>query len=479
MGLGCTTVRARVRECHLALRIDEGRFHFVSDGGWSDEDGMARLPRGSQGRQPLHRRWPIEDWEDEACGALQSSDGTWVASAYPAFGLTRISSTDQISSRKIHASIRTLFSGRSSITRGHELRVRRLASSGRGAVRGSLFVYEESNPFPVDPITGSGTSFLLEFLTYRDFGPELRGYVWYVRTRTAGGAEKWKGGGQLYQARQGLVHAQAQFGPHIGAGDTEVQVALGAYDMCNNWCEYGEPDPSCHSHAPLFDQVRVFRVDAVDPQWVINDYRCWQTTSPKRAESARRTTRVATWRWNPAFDESQHSAGRFDGGRRFRPGRARRGRHGRTSGKCGLRLRQSDRSFRNSHSRGKTVLSSNPPITGRTGGEPYTGIPRWPFVAGIAPTGWDAYRMDKTYYRSGSTWKTVANTFCCDLMDLGSGPTGPHYKHANENIAANVGIFQPGDVINYILAAKNTADQWSYMYRTYNGQETGPDEQPG
>jgi FlgD Ig-like domain len=119
---------------------------------------------------------------------------------------------------------------------------------------------------------------------------------------------------------------------------------------------------------------------------------------------------------------------------------------------------------------GKSGLAIQSPDNRAYGGEPYTGILRWPFVAGVAPTGWDAYRMDKTYYRSGSTWKTVANTFCCDLMDLGSGPTGPHYKHSNENVAANTGIFAPGDVIHYILAAKNLNNQWSYMYRTTNGQ---------
>jgi hypothetical protein len=55
-------------------------------------------------------------------------------------------------------------------------------------------------------------------------------------------------------------------------------------------------------------------------------------------------------------------------------------------------------------------------------------------------------------------------------MDLGSGATGPHYKHVNENVAANVGLFVPGDVINYVLAAKNTLNQWSYYTRTFKGQ---------
>jgi hypothetical protein len=96
-----------------------------------------------------------------------------------------------------------------------------------------------------------------------------------------------------------------------------------------------------------------------------------------------------------------------------------------------------------------------------------TGFLRWPYVAAVSPAGWNAYRFDYTQTNSGGR---VTNGYCCDLMDLGSGATGPHYKHANENVAANVGCFVPGDVINYVLAAKNLNNQWSYYTRTFKGQ---------
>jgi hypothetical protein len=52
-------------------------------------------------------------------------------------------------------------------------------------------------------------------------------------------------------------------------------------------------------------------------------------------------------------------------------------------------------------------------------------------------------------------------------MDRGSGP---HAKHANENVPANIGIFRPGDVINYFFAAKNASGVWSYFSKSNKGQ---------
>jgi len=40
-------------------------------------------------------------------------------------------------------------------------------------------------------------------------------------------------------------------------------------------------------------------------------------------------------------------------------------------------------------------------------------------------------------------------------------------------VAANTGIFAPGDVVNYFFGAKNTTNQWAYYHRTFNGQGAG------
>jgi hypothetical protein len=98
---------------------------------------------------------------------------------------------------------------------------------------------------------------------------------------------------------------------------------------------------------------------------------------------------------------------------------------------------------------------------------------RWPLVPGIAPVGWDAYRLDVARTGGGST---VKDTFCGDLMDLAAGPDAA--AHAlTENQVNNTGIFAPGDVIRYFFGAKNTTGGWAYYHRTLNGQ--GVDQRTG
>jgi hypothetical protein len=84
--------------------------------------------------------------------------------------------------------------------------------------------------------------------------------------------------------------------------------------------------------------------------------------------------------------------------------------------------------------------------------------------------GWDAYRLDLSKTASGGN---VKDTFCGDLMDLAAGPDGPPYHALTENVAANTGIFAPGDVVRYFFGAQNTTGGWSYYHRTFNGQGAG------
>ncbi|MCI0479178.1 hypothetical protein L0Y59_01400, partial [Candidatus Uhrbacteria bacterium] len=95
---------------------------------------------------------------------------------------------------------------------------------------------------------------------------------------------------------------------------------------------------------------------------------------------------------------------------------------------------------------------------------------RYPLIPGLAPVGWDAYRLDLSKTASGGN---VKDTFCGDLMDLAAGPDGPPYHALTENVAANTGIFAPGDVVRYFFGAKNTTGGWSYYHRTFAGQGAG------
>ena len=54
-----------------------------------------------------------------------------------------------------------------------------------------------------------------------------------------------------------------------------LNVAMGISDMCPIWNGvYG--DCLCHSHSPLIDNMEVYRVNAVGPQWNVRDLDLFQ-----------------------------------------------------------------------------------------------------------------------------------------------------------------------------------------------------------
>ena len=59
-----------------------------------------------------------------------------------------------------------------------------------------------------------------------------------------------------------------QVGVHIDPTATNIQVAVGVIDGCAFWCNvFGSA--SCHSHAPLIDEVHIKRINVIGPQFVI------------------------------------------------------------------------------------------------------------------------------------------------------------------------------------------------------------------
>ena len=63
-------------------------------------------------------------------------------------------------------------------------------------------------------------------------------------------------------------------------GTANVQFALGAIDACGFWCGiYGSG--ACHSHAPLIDQVKFYRIAFAGPQGNVRDIHLFQDTFPE------------------------------------------------------------------------------------------------------------------------------------------------------------------------------------------------------
>ena len=63
----------------------------------------------------------------------------------------------------------------------------------------------------------------------------------------------------------------------VPAGSSHIQVSLDVVD----YCQYGFPcASSCHSHAPVYDNVSVYRVSAEGPQWDVRDIDQFQDNFP-------------------------------------------------------------------------------------------------------------------------------------------------------------------------------------------------------
>jgi len=448
------------------------RFQFESDGAWSDEDGLWDTIGGVNLDDLSINGGAVEDFEGEACGALQSSDGTWQAAVTPPFGLY---------ARLVHGSTCVqddpCFRQNSYLWAFFDDPAVTNYTCGGWPLQGAIPYGPDENGLymnneiwsPWIPVTGSGASYILEFLTYRDLPLDaLVFYTWSVRTRdmaTGGCPTNWKSNNNVYYGGDfDWFRQRMDVGPWMASTVTDAQIGLGVVDMCGVWCgEVGSG--SCHSHAPVFDQVRLVRVNVTGPQWTVRDYHLWQDNFPEEGE----IDATAYARCDMALDIL------IGTNPNILPGDSM---HVVVSDPAGLAVDATG-------GRSRKAVYAFVKVTDRFGvTRPYTsaqiqspeiksfktdatGFLRWPYVAAVSPAGWNAYRFDYTQTNSGGR---MVNGYCCDLMDLGSGATGPHYKHVNENVAANVGIFVPGDVINYVLAAKNALNQWSYYTRNLKGQ---------
>ena len=450
----------------------KARFHFKSDGGGSDEDGLWDSTEGAVVVDDISMDFgAVEDWEGEPCLATGSTDGKWVATFPPGFGdYSKLVSGGQIVQEDVCSSNKTYLWGFFD-----NPAVTNYACGGwplQGAVpygpnTDGLYLNNEIWS-PAMPCAGTGSRYVLEFDVYRDLPVDnLVFYYWRVRSIQAGGcAGVWKTDDLVYRGVDGTwLHHSAEIGHLVDGNAVSIQVALGVVDMCGDWCGvYGSG--GCHSHAPLFDNVEVVRESVFGPLFTSRDIDMWQDNFPElggispasyaRCDMAQDI--LATDNPNSVPGDSLKIIVTDPAGL----GTDNTG--GRTGKAVYVFVKVTDR-YGNPIA-GKSGLSiQSPDIKAHPADA--TGLLRWPYVAGLAPAGWNAYRLDFVYMPDGGK---VNNAYCGDLMDLAAGPDGPPYHALTENVAANTGIFSPGDVVNYFFGARNVTNQWSYYYRTFNGQ---------
>jgi len=259
------------------------RFRFTSDSSYSDEDGV----RDSDGGviidnltvQDAGGVVDFQDFEGEVVGALSTADGDWTASLGPAFGNfaalfdgSSVLQEDPLVTNNTH--LWGFFSG-STATYACGGHPEQAALPFQRVIEGQLRTLHNWVISPPIPITEDihGTPvvdpvwIMLEFDVYR--GPPEDNVIVYVprvRSITGSNASEWRSLGLHTVVSPGdWFRFQTDLVNHIDPGATHIEVALTVFDMCPFWCGGGYGD--CHSHAPLFDNVRVV-ADAGTPTGV-------------------------------------------------------------------------------------------------------------------------------------------------------------------------------------------------------------------
>ncbi|HEU4365410.1 MAG TPA: FlgD immunoglobulin-like domain containing protein [Candidatus Krumholzibacteria bacterium] len=256
---GATDVRVRLR--------------FESDGAWSDEDGLFDSDGAVHIDALAVEGLAIEDFEDETAGVTSSND--WISCNPPGYGSFAGLVTGASVVQDADACIRDVtclwafFVGSTYdfACGGHPLQKVVPYKNANGQ-----YLNNEVWSPPIE-LTGTGSQLNLEYWMYSDLTlNDLVFPVWHIRDIAGGCPGRWVDRNFIYWYQpKGWWRYQHPVGDLVDLGTaSHVQVALGAVDFCSVWCgTVGTGE--CHSHTPLFDNVKVYRVDVNGPQWAIRD----------------------------------------------------------------------------------------------------------------------------------------------------------------------------------------------------------------
>lgn len=262
------------------------RFYFHSDGAWSDEDGLwptdGAIVIDSLSLSDSGGLLDFQDFETESPGAHSTADGHWNTSTprtrgnftglFP--GMTVLQEDGCVNDI---SSLWGFFNGSTDnySCGGHPEQLAVPMGFPGNYSEGDYISNEIWSPvldWKHDMNGGSipptAEQAVLEFDVYRDLSiNSLVFYRWNVRSFNGDCAQEWMSDNYVYYGdRKDWFHHVVQIGGAVDPGTDSIQVSLSAVDMCMYWCGfYG--DGSCHSHAPLFDNVRIARVGIAGPAW--------------------------------------------------------------------------------------------------------------------------------------------------------------------------------------------------------------------
>ena len=307
---------------------------------------------------------------------------------------------------------------------------------------------------PVFANSGSGAEYRLSFSVYRDLPLDnLQFYYWSIRPWTdpdgAGPAPlcpgTWRNFGYSYYGGQkDWITTTQQVGALMDAGADALQVSIGARDRCEAWCNiYGSG--ACHSHAPLIDDIRVERIAVFGPQYIVRYLELFQDNFAELVDQPETAAgRAAADAALDVLPSSNPAIEPMDDVRmRIKPVGGDPNTGVGPAAYCYVAVWPLGQSGKSGAALGS--------------GEQRAGIPgnRWPYITNTAISGtdWAVFRMDSAVWTDGTI---MPDWYCIDLND---------------------NLFEPGDTVLYFFGADgdDTPDSGdeSYWHRTLNGQGGG------
>jgi hypothetical protein len=426
------------------------RFRFQGDGAWSDQDGLwntdGAIIIDSLLVSDTTGTLDYQDFETEAVGDLATADGDWMASTAPAYGdyagiFPGINILQEDPCKKNLSFMWGFFNGSTADygCAGHPEQP--TLPYGKEVEGEMLYLVDEIWSPLIDwnhdihgtPIPASAKTTLFEFDIYQDM--QLGALIfWFYHARfwLDGCPMEWRdygfvNGGSSKEWRRFSIDLDY----FVPAEADYIQLGLLAVDMSQYWhIIYGTGE--CHGHSPLYDNVKLTRINISGPSIIAYDGDLFQDTFPG--------------------DGTVTGTGRIDTPRN----RAR---------SEGPTIRPAD----------SLVVRCLDEAVGLLEPEPYTGFGsavycyvavhpqdqpgkmgsaieadnfRWPVVdsASIAGSKWYIVRMD-TSFREDDGPRTGPQTdvFCVDLND---------------------NLFESGDTLLFFFEAENTLGDKTYWTRS-------------
>ena len=258
------------------------RLRFASDGGFSDEDGNYDSHAGPAVIDNLVvEGLALEDFEGESIGATSAED--WEAGGIPGYGssyLALFPGVNLVQTDPCHKDLSCMWAAIAGSPETYACGgyPQQLAVP-KGNSEGQYINVETWSP--LIPMTGTGRVINYQFTIYRDMTLDgLVFNIWDVRAVVNGCEGVWRSRGFVYFGPQKdyLVNT-FPVGDFIPADASHMRVRLGVIDQCGVWCG-SVGSGACHSHAPLLDTVKVYRVDIVGPVYSSRDIDMFQDTFP-------------------------------------------------------------------------------------------------------------------------------------------------------------------------------------------------------